>query len=51
MLLKNLNLTHIKINLPHGAKAGPLVKAYNDADVNSAWAATAWAKRLEAQKV
>merc|ERR1711881_9820 len=50
MLVKNLNLTHIKINLPHGAKSGPLLKAYNEAGVEAAWAETAWAKRLEAKK-
>merc|ERR1712096_559734 len=51
MLVKNLNLTAIKIKIPHGAKAAALVKAYNEAGVDTVWAETAWAKRLEAKKV
>merc|ERR550519_450606 len=35
MLLKNLNLTQIKVDIPHGAKAGPLLKAYNKAGVDA----------------
>merc|ERR1711900_24575 len=50
MLLKNLNMTSIKIKLPHGAGAAAVVKAYNSADVDATWAATGWAKRLHAKK-
>merc|ERR1712168_238471 len=51
MQIDNLNLTDIKINMPHGAKAGALLKAYKAADVDTKWGATSWAKRLEAKKV
>merc|ERR1711970_1523727 len=50
MLLKNLNLTKIKIDIPHGARAGPVLKAYQKADVDAVWAASTWAKKIAAKK-
>merc|ERR1712168_110258 len=45
--LQNLNLTDIKINIPHGARGGAVKKAYAEADVNGTWEKSAWAKKLK----
>eukprot|EP00794_Sanderia_malayensis_P018754 gene18751-20645_t len=45
--LKHLNLTDIKIDIPHGARTGTVRKAYDKADVNANWAKTSWAQRID----
>merc|ERR1712142_729325 len=50
MQLDNLNLTDIKVSIPHGARSGALQKAYAAAEVDTKWGQTAWAKRLQAKK-
>merc|ERR1711964_263807 len=50
MAVQNLNMTGIKIKIPYGAGAAAVNKAYATADVEAAWAATGWAKRLHARK-
>ena len=49
--LQNLNLTDIKIDIPHGARGGAVTKAYNEADVNGTWEKSAWAKKLKQKEV
>ena len=46
-----MNLTDIKINIPHGARGGTVKKAYDEADVNAAWEKSAWAKKLKQKEV
>merc|ERR1712025_1156061 len=50
MRLQDLNLTDLKISIPHGARGGAVKKAYEKAGIDDAFAKTAWSKKLEAKK-
>merc|ERR1712018_556576 len=50
MRLQDLNLTDLKISIPHGARGGAVRRAYVNADIDNAFAQTAWAKKLRDQK-
>merc|ERR1711864_40860 len=50
MRLQDLNLTDLKISIPHGARGGALRKAYEKANIDVAFAKTAWSKKLEMKK-
>ncbi|XP_065064304.1 large ribosomal subunit protein eL14-like isoform X2 [Rhopilema esculentum] len=45
--LKHLNLTDLKISVPHGARTACVRKAFDKEEVNAKWEKTAWAQRLE----
>merc|ERR1711907_834128 len=47
---KSLSLTDFKIDIRVGQKTGRIAKAYNEADINGKWEATAWAKKLAQRK-
>ena len=48
--LQDINLTSLKIAIPHGARGGAVKRAYEKADIDAAWAKTAWAKKLAVKK-
>merc|ERR1712059_130739 len=50
MRLQDLNLTDLKVSIPHGARGGAVRRAYEKADIESLFANTAWSKKLAAKK-
>merc|ERR1711864_60143 len=50
MRLQDLNLTDLKISIPHGARGGAVRRAYVKADIDATFAKTAWSKKLEMKK-
>ncbi|KAE9552784.1 hypothetical protein FO519_004001 [Halicephalobus sp. NKZ332] len=47
---KDIQLTKLKINIRVGQRTGGIKKAYDEADINSKWNETNWAKKLQAKK-
>merc|ERR1712002_1333289 len=47
---QDLNLTDIKIKLPHGARGGAIRKQYVAEDVDAKWDKTAWAKKIKSRE-
>eukprot|EP00343_Euplotes_focardii_P008723 CAMPEP_0205826090 /NCGR_PEP_ID=MMETSP0206-20130828/27614_1 /ASSEMBLY_ACC=CAM_ASM_000279 /TAXON_ID=36767 /ORGANISM="Euplotes focardii, Strain TN1" /LENGTH=137 /DNA_ID=CAMNT_0053125739 /DNA_START=37 /DNA_END=450 /DNA_ORIENTATION=+ len=47
---KRLALTDFTVSISRGARLSTLRKAFSEAKIEEKWAATAWAKKLEAKK-
>merc|ERR1711915_140624 len=47
--VQDLNLTDLKINISHGARAGVIRKQYVKEDIDAKWEKTSWAKKLKAR--
>merc|ERR1739842_26392 len=47
--LQDLNITDLKISIPHGARGGAIRKQYLKEEVDAKWEQTAWAKKLKAR--
>jgi len=43
---QDINLTDLKINVPHGARGGVIKKHYLKDEIDSKWEKTAWAQKL-----
>lgn len=49
MRFQDLNLTDLKINIPHGARGGAIRKQYVKEEIDAKWEKTSWAKKLKAR--
>merc|ERR1712187_543081 len=48
--IKNLHLTALKAKFPFSARSRVVSKAWKSEDISGKWAASSWAKRMEAAK-